>query len=80
LVFGQLIDCRGHHHRHIFRDVFHARFILLAAGRIERLAFAGRAGNRFEGLAIAEVRRDAVIEQIVNTTTPGELLIMGILR
>ena len=76
LVFGQLIDRRGDHHRHIFRHVFHAGFILLTARRIERLAAAVGTRYRFKRFAVAEVRRDAVIEQVVDAAAPAELLVV----
>ncbi len=80
LVFGQLINRRGDHHRHIFRHVFHAGFILLTARRIERLAAAVGTRYRFKRFAVAEVRRDAVIEQVVDAAAPAELLVVILRR
>ena len=78
--FGQLIDCAGNNNGTIVRDVFHARFVLLTFRRSENITIRSRLRSWFKRFTIAEIRCYAVIEQIVNTTTPSELFIIpGIL-
>ena len=77
VVLGQLIDRGRHHNRQIFRNILHARFILLAARRIERFAALGGARERFKGFTVAEVWGNPVVEQVVNPPAPGKCLIVN---